>query len=161
MFSSRENPSVSFVVCWRILLVALAFGFFSPASAEVTAIDNAELSRLLAAGVPLVDVRTEAEWRDTGIIAGSRLLTFFAASGHSEPAVWLEKLKTVALPAQPVIVICRSGNRTRAVSAFLSQQAGYRTVYNVQRGINGWREAGQPLVPAGPQLAGCRPAQPC
>ncbi len=138
-------------------LFALLFALTLPLSAraEIINIDHAELSRLLASGVPLIDIRTEPEWRDTGIIAGSRLLTFFDQQGQSDPASWLLKVKTIAKPEQPVIVICRSGNRTRAVSQFLSQQAGYRTVYNVRDGINGWRAANQALVPAAAKLAGC------
>jgi len=106
--------------------------------AEVIDVDNAELARLQAAGVPLVDIRTAAEWTESGIVPGSHLLTFFDERGRSEAAAWLGKLKEIAGPAQPVAVICRSGNRTRVVSRFLSDQAGYATVYNVRSGIRGW-----------------------
>ena len=47
------------------------------ARAEIINIDNAELARLAASGVPVIDIRTEGEWKETGVIAGSRLLTFF------------------------------------------------------------------------------------
>lgn len=115
--------------------------------AEVINIDNAELARLAASGVPVIDIRTEGEWKTTGVIAGSKQLTFFDEQGNAIPG-WLEKAKAVAKPDQPVILICRSGNRTKAASQFLSQQAGYKTVYNVSKGLNGWIGEGKPLVPA-------------
>jgi rhodanese-related sulfurtransferase len=116
------------------------------ARADVINIDNAELARLTASGVPVIDIRTEGEWKTTGVIAGSKQLTFFDEQGNAVPG-WLEKAKAVAKPDQPVILICRSGNRTKAASQFLSQQAGYKTVYNVSKGINGWVGEGKPLAP--------------
>jgi rhodanese-related sulfurtransferase len=115
--------------------------------ADIVNIDNAELSRLAAEGVPVIDIRTEAEWKSTGVIAGSKLITFFDASGNANPPQWLEQAKSVARPDQPVILICRSGNRTKAATRFLAEQAGYTKVYNVSRGLNGWIGAGQPLAP--------------
>lgn len=131
------------------------------ARAEVVNIDSAELARLAASGVAVIDIRTEPEWKETGVIAGSRLLTFFDEKGRSDPPAWLEKLKAVAKPDQPVILICRSGNRTRAATQFLSQQAGYKTVYNVASGINAWAREGRPMVPVGQALAGCAAGMRC
>lgn len=129
-------------------LLAVVLSLFSlVARAEVINIDNAELARLAASGVPVIDIRTVGEWKTTGVIAGSKQLTFFDEQGNAIPG-WLEKAKAVAKPDQPVILICRSGNRTKAASQFLSQQAGYKTVYNVSKGLNGWVGEGKPLVPA-------------
>jgi rhodanese-related sulfurtransferase len=60
-----------------------------------------------------------------------------------------------------VIVICRSGNRTKAVSQFMSQQAGYAKVYNVKNGINRWIKDGGAITQAAPVLASCRAAKTC
>ncbi|MBI2308033.1 MAG: rhodanese-like domain-containing protein [Rhodocyclales bacterium] len=137
----------------RAVLVGAALVSLA-ARAEVIDIDNAELARLAAAGVPVIDIRTEGEWKESGIVAGSKLITLFDEKGRADPA-WLERVKGVAQPDQPVIVICRSGNRTRAASQLLSQQAGYRTVYNVKAGIRAWAGENRPLVPATTALATC------
>src|SRR5512137_222010 len=129
--------------------------------AEVIDIDNAELAQLLKQGVPVVDIRLQSEWEDTGIVAGSQLLTFFDERGRHDAAAWLEKLKPTAGANQPVIVICRTGNRTKPVSQFLSQQAGYAKVYNVRSGIKGWIAGGNPVVPASQSIAACRAARTC
>ena len=130
-------------------LVLTALGFFALfAHAEVINIDNAELVRLTASGVPLVDIRTEGEWKDGGVMAGSKLLTFFDEAGRSDPPQWLAKLKAVTKPGQPVILVCRSGRRSSAAAQFLSTEAGYKMVYNVSKGMNGWVGEGRPVVPA-------------
>lgn len=139
-----------------LLLVATA-----GARAEVIDVDNAEFARLMAAGVPVIDIRTAPEWEETGIVPNSRLLTFFDERGKADPAAWLDKAKAVAQPGDPVIVICRSGNRTKAVSQFLSQQAGYAKVYNVKDGIKAWIKDGRPVASAAQTMAACRAARTC
>lgn len=133
------------------LLVAL---MASTARAEIVDIDNAELARLAIAGVPVIDIRTEGEWKESGIVPGSKLITLFDEKGRADPA-WLEKVKGVAKPDQPVIIICRSGNRTKAASQMLSQQAGYQKVYNVKDGIRGWAKEGRTMSPATSAVAAC------
>jgi len=115
-------------------------------NAEVIDIDNQQLTTLMAAGVPLVDVRTTSEWQQTGVIAGSHLLTFFKADGSYDAQAWLAALGAFARPDQPVILICRSGNRSGSISAFLDSQAGFHTVYNVKHGIVHWIRQGNPTT---------------
>jgi len=146
----------------RHLLLACCLALASLlAQAEIIDIDNAELERLMKSGVPVIDIRTQPEWQETGIIGGSRLLTFFDEQGRHDAPAWLEKAKQVAKPNEAVIVICRSGNRTRAVSQFLTQQAGYTRVYNVKNGIKGWIGTGGAVIPATQSIAACRSAKTC
>ncbi len=139
----------------------VAWVFSLPVHAEVAEVDNAQLARLLAAGVPIIDIRTEGEWRESGVVPGSKLLTFFDERGRSDPPAWLQKVQEVAKPRQPVILICRSGNRTRAASQFLSEQAGYQTVYHVQGGIRAWEKEGRPLAPLTSAMAKCPAGTAC
>jgi len=68
-------------------------------------IDNDELSRLLQDGAAIVDVRRPEEWAQTGVIAGSELLTFFTATGQSNPQEWLAQLDQLVPPEQPLLLI--------------------------------------------------------
>ncbi len=145
----------------RLLLAASLALSSLLAQAEVIDIDNAQLAKLMQSGVPVIDIRLQSEWEETGIVAGSKLHTFFDERGKADPAAWLDKVKPYAKPGEPVIVICRTGNRTKAVSQFLSQQAGYTTVYNVKAGIKGWIRESGPVVPAAPVIAACRSAKTC
>jgi rhodanese-related sulfurtransferase len=131
------------------------------ARAEVIDIDNAELAKLAKSGVTVIDIRTQPEWQETGIVAGSKLLTFFDERGRADPAAWLEKVKPIVKPGDPVIVICRSGNRTKPVSELLSQQAGYAKVYNVKHGLKGWLRDSGPVVPATQSIAACHADKTC
>lgn len=131
------------------------------AQAAVTDIDNAELAKLMASGVPVIDIRTAPEWQQSGIVPGSHLLTFFDERGQANPGAWLATAKNIAKANEPVIVICRTGNRTKAVSRFLSDQAGYAQVYNVRSGIVAWAREGRALAPASNALAVCPTGKMC
>lgn len=61
----------------KLLLLLVALLLVLPVRATVVDVDNTELARLVAAGVPIIDIRTEGEWKETGIVPGSRLFTFF------------------------------------------------------------------------------------
>lgn len=145
----------------RRLLLSSLLALAQFAQAEVIDIDNAQFDKLVKNGVAVVDIRLQSEWEETGIVSGSRLLTFFDERGRADAAAWLEKLQPIARPNEPVIVICRSGNRTKAVSQFLSQQAGYGTVYNVKHGIKHWISSGNPVVPATQSIAACKATKTC
>ncbi|MDD1620300.1 MAG: rhodanese-like domain-containing protein [Methylococcaceae bacterium] len=95
----------------------------------------------------VIDIRTEAEWHATGIIPGSQKLQSFNNDGQFDAEKWLadlQKLKTS--PDQPVILVCRSGNRSGKVGEFLVRQ-GMPNVYHLNNGIQSWIKSGNPVEP--------------
>ena len=130
----------------RAALLAVMFG--GAAMADVVQVDNPALEKAIADGVPVIDVRTPAEWATTGVVEGSHLLTFFDAQGRHDAPAWLAALEKIAPDGQPVVLICASGGRTHAISQFLDNQVGRAGVHNVTGGINAWIGAGKPVVPA-------------
>ncbi len=114
--------------------------------AEIINIDNAQLGGLLAQNVPLIDIRTAPEWSETGIVAGSHMLTFFDANGNYDARSWLAQLEPIAGKDDPVILICRTGRRTGLISKFMNEQVGYQKIYNVTKGIRNWIDTKNPVV---------------
>jgi rhodanese-related sulfurtransferase len=93
----------------------------------------------------VVDIRTAAEWQSTGIITDSKKLQSFDKDGQFDVVAWtaaLNQLKTS--PEQPVILVCRSGNRSQKVGQLLVQQ-GMPNVYHLSSGIQGWIKSGLPV----------------
>lgn len=129
----------------RAGLVALLLAA-QPAVAGMINVDNAELAQLAEDGVPVIDVRTPAEWQATGVVEGSHLLTFFDASGNYDAQAWLTALDQIAPDGQPVALICARGSRTATISRFLTEQVSREGVHNVTGGINAWIGAGRPTV---------------
>nr|MDP2191180.1 rhodanese-like domain-containing protein [Rhodoferax sp.] len=122
-----------------ILLFALALG--ARAESPYTNVDNAQLKTLLAQGVPIYDVRRAQEWCQTGVVQGSRKLTFVDASGRSNPE-FLPRFTAEVGKDGPVIVICRTDTLARE----LVEKIGYTRVYNVRDGITRWIGENNPVV---------------
>ncbi|MCK5809749.1 MAG: rhodanese-like domain-containing protein [Cocleimonas sp.] len=117
-----------------------------PQSGGYSNINNAQLEQLMKKGVTLVDIRRQEEWQQTGIVKGANAITFFTRTGRINPN-FMSEFKALVKPNQPVALICRTGNRTRAASQAIAQQLGYKKVYNVTHGITGWIGQKRPVVP--------------
>jgi rhodanese-related sulfurtransferase len=120
--------------------------FASIVKAQVKDINNNQIIKLIENNVPIVDIRRPAEWKDTGVITGSYLLTFFDKKGNYDFEEWLIKFKKIAKEGDPVIIICRSGRRSSAVSKLLNEQANYKNVYNASGGILSWISSKNKIV---------------
>jgi rhodanese-related sulfurtransferase len=116
------------------------------ARAEVVDIGNEQLKALIAQGVSVVDIRTAGEWRQTGVLKGSQMITLFDEMGRADPELWVRELDKVAPAGKPVILICRTGNRTGVASRMLDKSGRKGTVYNVKAGIVGWLGEKQAVV---------------
>ncbi len=114
---------------------------------QYTNIDNEELKQLLSKGTKIIDVRHPHEWKETGIVKGSIMLESFKPTGRLRRDFIDEFAQTVKKD-EPVILICRTGNRTSLLSEGLSEQFGYTKIYNVTKGIVDWMEKGNPVVKA-------------
>lgn len=112
----------------------------------VRSLDNEGLQRMVKEGAMVIDIRRPEEWRQTGVIEGSYLVTAFDEQGRltREFGALFGGLTD---PAQPVVLICRTGNRTDVLSRLLVEQAGYREVYNVTHGITSWIASGGAVKP--------------
>lgn len=104
-------------------------------------INNGTLKTMLEQGVQIYDVRRPDEWRQTGVIKDSRLLTFVDGSGSVKPD-FLTKFTSSVGKDDPVILICRTGNRTSSLARHLAEKMGYTQIYNVHDGITRWISEG-------------------
>ena len=122
----------------NLTIIIFILLFSTQLFAEINEVNNNKIKILMESGVPLVDIRTEREWQETGVINKSRLLTFFDKDGNYNVKEWMSKLKKIASNEDPVIIICRSGRRSRIVANFLDQKEHYTTVFHATDGIISW-----------------------
>lgn len=114
-------------------------------------------------GAQLVDVRTMAEWNFVGLPDLSSLgrrthcvewQTF--PTGAPNPGFLAEAAAALPDKAAPVLLLCRSGARSRAAAIALTQ-AGFQQAFNIAGGFegdtdqhghrgtrNGWKAEGLP-----------------
>ncbi len=108
-------------------------------------LDSAQLKTLLEQGTPLYDIRRPEEWRQTGVVADSQLLTFEDAGGRLLPD-FLSRFTAAVGKDDPVILICRTGSRTATLARYLVEKLGYTQIYNVRDGISRWIGEDRPVT---------------
>ena len=84
--------------------------------------------------IKIIDIRTPAEWRETGIVNGSYTIMFFDEQGNYNVPEFLKALDKVVKKDEQFALICRVGSRTGMVSEFLSKDIGYKVI-NLKGGI--------------------------
>ena len=87
------------------------------------------------AGLVVLDIRTPEEFRD-GHLPGARNLDFFAPD-------FRQRLEALARGDAPVLLYCRSGNRSGQAMRLL-RQWGRDDVLHLAGGFRAWRAAGLP-----------------
>ena len=90
--------------------------------------------KMLDSKIPIVDIRTTGEWRETGIIKGSIPIMFFNEKGAYDMNDFLKKLNEKVDTKKPFALICRTGSRTKQVSTYLAKELKY-PVTNIVGGI--------------------------
>ena len=88
---------------------------------------------IVSSGIKIIDIRTEPEWKETGLVENAIPITFFDEQGRYDAQAFVNELNKHVKKDREFALICRTGNRTVAVSEFLSKQ-GYKVV-NLKGGI--------------------------
>ncbi|WP_373034721.1 rhodanese-like domain-containing protein [Sulfurimonas sp.] len=102
--------------------------------------------KILSSNIPIVDIRTPPEWKETGIVKGAVTIMFFDETGGYDVQKFLNELNNKVDTKKPFALICRTGSRTIIVADFLSKQLGY-DVINLLGGIEFLKARNLPVVP--------------
>ena len=127
-----------------VCLLTVKFAF-----ADVVDVNNEQIVELSITNIPIVDVRSSSEWDQTGVIPASILLTFFDKEGNYDLDEWYEKLRLEIDEDVPIILICRSGNRSRIIADMMDKEFD-NVIYNAKRGITSWID--EKLIIVKPQI---------
>lgn len=111
-------------------MCALAF------AASFNLIDPPQAQTMFRQGALVIDVREPHEYNEVHA-PGSLLVPLGQLAARAS--------EFRAFENRPVVLICRSGQRSAAAAELLVQQ-GFKSVYNVQGGIIAWEKAGLPVI---------------
>jgi rhodanese-related sulfurtransferase len=130
----------------KILLSLLLVGSCLFASVK----DEEASQALLDSKIPIVDIRTPGEWKETGLLQGSIPIMLFDEKGKYDLNDFLQKLNSAVDTKKPFAVICRTGSRTKILAQFLSQKLNYEVV-NIKSGILYAKHLKLPILPYQPK----------
>ena len=116
------------------------------AFSDVFDVDNKKLKILLDQNIKLVDIRNLSEWKETGIISKSHLLSLVDKKGNYSLTRWYQSFSKIKLRNNSVILICAVGGRSKYIARILNSVDKNLTIYNVKKGILNWIENKNPVV---------------
>jgi len=131
-------------VKFYLKLICLLFSI-KIACAEVIDVNNEQILELSKKNIPIIDIRRSSEWDQTGIIPKSILLTFFDKNGKYNLNEWYSKLSLKVEEGKPIILICRTGRRTKIIAEMIDKKLDFK-IYNSKSGITSWIDAKLPTV---------------
>ena len=103
-----------------LLLGSTLFAEVTETAATVEFVNNSKMK--------IIDIRTESEWIQMGVIRNSILLTFFDEKGGVNIDKFLDELNKVVDQDEEFAIICNTGSRTKLISNFLGKKKGYKVV---------------------------------
>ena len=121
------------------MLTALAALFGCGTSRYTTLPPDVYQASITDSDVQLVDVRTAEEYAEQHL-PGAVNIDVYGDDFSGLCSTRLDK-------GRPVAVYCRSGKRS-ANAAMQLRKAGFRSVLNLDGGIQAWLAAGKPVVPS-------------
>jgi len=126
-----------------LLLISL---FSTLLFAELRHVDASE--EVVKSGIKIIDIRTLPEWKETGLVENAIPITFFDEQGRYNAEAFIKELDKYVSKDKEFALICRTGNRTAAVSELLSKQ-GYKVV-NLKGGMKSLMSKGYTPEPYKP-----------
>ncbi|MFN2198361.1 MAG: rhodanese-like domain-containing protein [Anaerolineales bacterium] len=146
--AARQSTPHWWLLLGSILLAALVLLGLSGCASQPAAVAEPAAGETLPANISVdqahqlyedgtfvLDVRTQEEWND-----------FHIPNTTLIPLDELESRLSEVPADQPIVVICRSGNRSQ-VGRDTLKQAGYENVTSVDGGVTAWDSAGYPIEP--------------
>jgi len=113
-------------------------------------ITNQEVSqKFLDSNVPIVDIRTPGEWKETGLLKGAIPIMLFDERGNYDLKLFLKQLNDAVDTTKPFAIICRTGSRTVVLANFLSKKMNYQII-NLKSGMVYAKYIKMPIVPFQP-----------
>ena len=109
---------------------------------QLKTLNGKELIDAKQNGAIIIDIRRSEEWLDTGIIEGAKLITAFQKDGSIHPEFNNKFNSIIISDEMPIVLYCRTGNRTNLLGNALINQLGFKNISHLSYGIEGWRKDG-------------------
>ena len=113
---------------------------------EIKNINNIELIDQQKKGSLVIDIRRKEEWIKTGIIKESETITAYTIRGEMLSEFKDEVLSLIKDTNKPIILYCKSGNRSKKLAKEMINNWGFSNVSHLTNGITGWKDSGNKTV---------------
>ena len=100
----------------------------------MTNVINKTFSNVFVANkIKIIDIRTQMEWEETGVLKGSYTISFFDENGSYDLTEFKKNIDTFIAKGEEFAVLCKSGYRSAILASLLSKE-NYNVI-NIEGGI--------------------------
>jgi rhodanese-related sulfurtransferase len=127
------------------VIVTLVFSITSFKDDSVQIATDTLSKSFITKHIPIIDIRTQREWSETGIVPDSYLITFYNDDKSMNEEEFMKELEKVVTKEVTFAILCRTGNRANRVSRYLNSK-GYTHVISLSGGIKMGMKNGVKLI---------------
>ncbi|MDC3063696.1 rhodanese-like domain-containing protein, partial [Alphaproteobacteria bacterium] len=102
--------------------------------ADIKSIGNDELNFLINNNVNIIDVRTPIEWKKTGIINNSFLISLLNKQNKFVFKEWFDIFRQKVDFDKPIVFVCATGVRSHYISILVNKRLPEFKIYNLTNG---------------------------
>lgn len=108
----------------------ILFGIWLLSSVLFSEVTNMEVTKefIKANKIKIIDIRTEQEWKNKGVLPCTYLLTFFDEDQEYNPKMFMKALDKIIEKDEQFAIISNSASRTKLVSNFLGKKHDYKVI---------------------------------
>jgi len=106
----------------KILILALLMGQLFALTAN-----KQNIIKLQSQNIPIIDIRTPSEWKQTGVIPNALKITFFTKKGIN-PKFLYQLQKNNISKTSKFAIICRTGHRSKIATKILKDNGYIHTI---------------------------------
>ena len=112
------------------------FGLLLMGSTLFSSVNNIEATATFIekTKIKIIDIRTEGEWIQMGIIPDAHLITFFDEKYGYDVDAFVAELDKIVEKDEEFAIICNTGSRTKLIANFLGTKLDYKVV-NLKGGM--------------------------
>jgi rhodanese-related sulfurtransferase len=119
-----------------IIMKKILFSLLLLSSTMFAEVTNLEVTKefIDANQIKIIDIRTEKEWIEKGVLPCAYLLTFFDENQNYNTQMFLKELDEIVEKDEQFAIISNSASRTKLVSNFLGKKHDYKVI-NLKGGM--------------------------
>lgn len=132
----------------KILLATLIAFFITACEQQLYGTLNVEtVEEMKNAGVPIIDIRRPDQWKKSGVLEGSHLVTIFDINKRFSVSSFDKISEIIGGKDKKVVILSQTGRLSGAAVVIMTEQLGFTNVFHAASGMSGWEVHRKKLVP--------------
>lgn len=132
---------------FKTIILCLLFFNLSLFAKDVESLEVDELESYIQKNIIIIDIRSEKEWKKTGIIPSSYRLPYSQNFKNKNQERWLYTLvRLIKEKNKAFVLISKDGQEAKDLSIKLYNEKKFSHIMYLEGGINSWIDANRRVI---------------